>query len=351
MCVGENEASKIFDFGCHKSVAGGCLVENKQGAEMKKHGRKAIVEKADPMTEEDLEQARKEVLCASVSAATLKQYRARMQILRRFAKDTTGEEELGKKHWFAFCLQFASKSRAAGKSALEGYRAAVAFAQRLGEMPGVWAKDDDVVAAMTAVCYRGGERKRPSVRGAMTREMLVELLTWLRSTGQGEMVEVVTVIFGVHGRIEEVMGLKKEDVSDDGIEIPDKVFRAANVSTESPRIVKKKEVITDEAWSILTRRASETESGRLIFPCQETRTHRIRAAMHRAARELGWDEEVLVFDVPHCLRHGRVMELVAEGREGEIKMSKSGIVRYGMPNEGREGDREVRAEFRRGRKK
>jgi hypothetical protein len=172
------------------------------------------VAKADPMTEEDLEQARKEVLCASVSAATLKQYRVRMQILRRFfAKDTTAGEELEKKHWFAFYQQFASKSRAAEKSALEGYRAAVAFAQRLGEMPGVWAKDDDVVAAMTAVCYRGGERKRPSARGAMTREMLGELLTWSRDTSQGEMVEVVTVIFGVHGRIEEVMGLKNEDVT------------------------------------------------------------------------------------------------------------------------------------------
>jgi hypothetical protein len=41
--------------------------------------------------------------------------------------------------------------------------------------------------------------------------------------------------------------------------------------------------------------------------------------MHRAARELGWEEEVLVFDAPHCLRHsdGRVVELVAEGSINE----------------------------------
>jgi integrase len=311
-----------------------------------KGGRKPLVGTATPMSTAEMEECRRAVLRASISGTTLKAYEDRIRILREFAKATDGARELEKRHWFVFCQRFAAASKASSKSALEGYRAAIAFHQDLGEITGTWASDPDVVRALGAVMYQAGARKRPIKRGAITREMLGELVDWLTKTGQEEKIEVVVTLFGTHARIEEVMNLKTFDVEEGGILIPNKTCKASTVGKEQPIIRKARESITEEAWKIIWRRATESPPGRLLFPCEEVRIPQLRAALHRASQELGWDEECLNFGVPHCFRHGRVTEMVEEGRAAEVKMAKSTLERYGMPNEGRLGNPEVRRAFR-----
>jgi hypothetical protein len=55
----------------------------------------------------------------------------------------------------------------------------------MGEVVGNWAFDSDVVRAGSAVIYKGGTRMRPLKRGAITREVLNELLEWMTTSGAG----------------------------------------------------------------------------------------------------------------------------------------------------------------------
>jgi integrase len=175
--------------------------------------------------------------------------------------------------------------------------------------------------------------------------MLSELLNWMKASGQEEKNEIIVTLFGTHARIEEIANLKTTDVEEEGIWIPNKTCKASTVDKEHPRILKARASITEEAWAIIWRRATEKEPGRLLFPCEEVRISQLRAALHRASKELGWEEECLNFAVPHCFRHGRVTEMVEEGRASEIKMAQRTLERYGMPNEGRLGNPEVRKAF------
>ena len=288
----------------------------------------------------------------AVSAKTLCGYKGKIAILERFCQAVRGGATseraadiggnippkdkvcLEKELWFLFCEEFAEKSKNGTKSALEAYRSAVAFFQTLGDVEGSWAGDDDVMRASAAARYQGGVKKQTRKRGALTRDMFEELLDWLRKAGEARFVELLTVAFGCHARISEVIGLKACDVEVGGIWIPNKGFRVATMETQEPRILKPASVIADDAWKIIQRRAEE-RAGRtsaLMFPCKEGRVHELRRVMKRACSELSWEEDVLDFSVLHCLRHGRITDLVGEGRGEEVKMAPSTLLRYGSSN-------------------
>ena len=316
-------------------------------------GRKALVADTTRVNK-DVAFSRRRVLLSSVASKTLAGYKGKILILENFCatvrgwkfdqcaktigKESSPEQrvQLDKDVWFLFCEEFAQRSSNASKSALEAYRSAVGFFQTLGDVEGDWANDDDVIRATAASRYEGGKRKMTRKRGALTSEMFEELLKWLKAVGETRFEELLIVLFGTHARITEIVELKGEDVVAGGIWIPNKAYRVATMEHEEPRILKPASVLSAEAWSILERRSREAKhSTSLLFPCKEGRVHELRAVLKRACEELDWDEDVLKFDVPHCLRHGRVTDLVSEGRGSEVKMAPNTLRRYGKPNASR----------------
>jgi integrase len=311
-------------------------------------GRKPLVVGAK-VDAEDLVQASRRVLLGAVGKKTLEAYQGKIGILGRafagydgtqFQEVKVGLPEapeipvtLKKSHWFKFCEDFAQRS--ASTAGLEAYRAAVAFFQQLGDVGDTWASDPDVSRAIRAARFAGGEAKRP--RGAITTTLFADLLKWLEKSGESRFKDLVTVLFGTHCRIEEIMRLTKGDVIlEKGIMIPNKACRASLLATESPRVLKAWGVMTEEAIAIIrTRVADRMGEDALLFPCREGRAYQLRAVMKRAAEELGWEKGALDLSVPHCLRHGRIVELYSEGRGNEVKMSENVLKRYSKPNEER----------------
>lgn len=309
-------------------------------------GRKAIVENSGRWRGAEIRAARGEVLGQSVSLQTMKGYLSRANVFRRFVKRAGGGRAVpGKKFWFPFCKDFSKKSKNISRSGLEGYRSAILKLQMLGDFPGKWAGDEDVVVACAAGAYKAGVKKKAAVpRGAVSCEQAEALAGWMEEKGRLEMAEAVRALWGTHSREEELLGLKKEDIRNEGIEIPNKNFNANSGPEERPRIIKPWSVISEKAREILVRKGKEAQTGRLLFPCSVFRLHQLRGAMKEGARALDFPDD-LALDIPHAFRHGGIADLVEKGRGEEVRSSVASLRRYGVPNEARRGDKKAKKAF------
>ena len=323
-----------------------------------KRGRQAIV-LGGPII--DPHGARERVLTQSVMSKTLDGYRAKVAIYNAFLKQSSGRGDLSvaeqESFWYCFCETYCEKSTKASKTTLESYRSAIMFLQSIGEFPGKWAEKEDVRKACVAARYAGGLKKVGSLRGALGAESdegkYILLQNWLTENGELNMLDFVVSCYGTHSRLYELAGLKNEDVflttgevdergkvrgiTETGICIPNKCFNAGSQDYEKPFIIKSWDIISSEAKEILEARKKATKVGQLLFPTSQFKLTHLRACMKKALGNGSVETLELTFSSPHCLRHGRIATLVADGRGAVLKSSIASLKRYGAPNVVRNG--------------
>lgn len=310
-------------------------------------GRKALVLGCGPIA--GVDGARERVLENSVMEKTLKGYRSDAKIFDDFLAEQGGTAKEAKNYWFLFCETYCKKSDKATKESLESYRSAILFLQDLGQYPGSWAADTDVKRACYSARYKKGVKKLVVPRGALDEEKLADLRAYLIEKEEMQMLEFVDCCWGTHSRIEELLQLAEDKVVDEGILIPNKNYCCKTADTEPPFTLKGWSIILPEARVILERRrlqAAARKKASLLFPSRDFKAYQLRAVMKKCAVENEWGGD-LVFDVPHCLRHTGIEQMVAEGKGAELKSSLASLKRYGAPNAARgpKGDKKAKKAF------
>jgi hypothetical protein len=249
---------------------------------------------------------------------------------------------------------------------LEAYRSALLFLFSAGAKLGSgetamklegaeWLSKQDTIKSCKAAEYRSGEAKVKVPRGAISAEMTGDLVGWMKGEGKPGMAELAQVLFGAHARVQEVVQLKEDEVDEGvggGFRFRNKMFRCGN--GQPAWLTKGWGEVDVVVKEILLRRKRVAGKGRLLWPCAEFRIGEFRAAMKRAAEALGWGAE-LQFDVPHCLRHGRIAQaMAADDVEEQTKTMRSSVAslgRYGKPNAARTGCKSAKKEFGKALKK
>lgn len=284
--------------------------------------------------------ARASLISLKVSASTLRQYESHRAGFRAFLA-ARGVQE-GESEKDSFFLYLDGLRTTGGPASAGGLRSALLHFQQVDGTE-TWAGDDDVKAAVAGFGYLA--RKEPEqVRGAITPQMLEELLMWLRSGPHRSLEDLVVVSFGVALRGKEAIAIRSGDyvphfATQRGVlgvlkHISNKGFSA--VRSAQPRTVDK-DVLDAAADAVLRRRQASTPAGQLLFPAREGNRDQLRRAIKEGAAVLKWDAR-LVFDGAHCLRHGGVGALSArladdpEGLKRAVRMSAGMVRHYARPN-------------------
>lgn len=258
-------------------------------------------------------QTKRDSVDSSVSPKTLRQYASRCGVLERLAAKL-GLPAVSEEVFFAHAKAYRQRAKRGSRATLEGYRSACAHWELSGRWDSDWASKAAVTKACKGERYRAGAAKQGKV-GAITENMLLELVDWVKSKEpRGEqMAEVLSASLFAVTRITGLLGLKPEYVRPGEISVPNKGYRAATMDRVAPRVWQK--VLHPPTMKMLAARAKRTAPGSLLFPVAEWRLAALRAAVKRAARELGWPRE-LDFRV-HSLRHGGIQWLLGRGVDVE----------------------------------
>jgi integrase len=305
-------------------------------------------------TEDD----RRELFDAAVVPKTFAAYHSCVRRLRDFTilsrNDKKGARELvgcrqgDSLDGFVFSqidyanFMLALRDQGVAQSTADGFRAAVLHfqhRQQFGLLPGEapWADSTKIKKLTKGVAYAS----RRKLRGAITYEMMADLINFCMNEGWSHCVAAIQVQFHTATRRQEVQEMRVGDMSHDRLLIRvDKRLRAIN--DRQPEF--DKEIVTQEARDAFAFAEEGLRRNDKMFSRARVPVRDVRAAIHAASAHFGWEEELGCFFSGHSLRHGgaqRILSItsaeVADALADVLNarrthMSAGTRKRYGKPN-------------------
>lgn len=283
------------------------------------------------------EQARVECTQLSLSHKTIRLYNSRVQIFHTFIEMKRlwldpGYDDIpdnGNVDIFAHFLEhFAKTEGTRCKSTGDGYRSAILHYQRTHNLP-LWASTGSCRSVVDGWHYQGkkADSGLAPVRGQVTRDMHTEMIrySWLHCP---EYTDAFDLAYRCALRPFELMSLCKGSYQDGKINIPDKRSTARN---GMPPFVLKK-VFDTSAKAILSR--LEKDSLRKEMSYFPFSILQLRTKFRKMIVDLGLNNMPgLIFDGPHCLRHGGMAYLVSLNISADdLLVTSSTMAHYIRPN-------------------
>lgn len=241
-------------------------------------------------------EAKQRRIDGAVQEGTKKIYESRINVMeefRRLMKEETWTENL----FAAFLEQLAQ----AGYASAEGHRAALLHHLQRSGQDSSFLQTSTARKMTESVKLKAAVGKRP--RGTITPPMMAELRRWLEGKFP-TFVPICVVAYGAALRWSEVSRIKVGDVTDEVggrglLQLrSDKRVRRGNAIAKGPT-----KVISRDVLLFVRGQEKGKQNGDWLFPPSEAKVAKVREALRAAARELKWPEDV-VFDGPHCFRHG-----------------------------------------------
>jgi hypothetical protein len=270
----------------------------------------------------------------SVAKKTLEQYKNRIEIIEEHMRQqgiTTFDTD-------SFAQFLVLRFPKPTYSTVDGYRAAVQFFQQARglwtEVDGIWSASWQCKHMTAGLVYRGkqGTAHLPQ-RGQVEPQMFADMMRIARKRHR-EVAPALELAYRIALRPHEVMSLHKGSYQEGQVLIPDKRARASNRRS----ILTRKAVLDETAKEILEGFENKPKAGSYwTFDITKFRT-----TFKEIAAELGWNTENLLFDGPHCFRHGGMAHLdalLADTSAGEklrqLQVCEETRRRYTRPNKDR----------------
>ncbi len=240
----------------------------------------------------------------SISARTLTTYNSRIRTLQCFLEEND-EPCLTLEIFAQFLRTLEANTGRATKSTAEGYRCAILHAQRTNNRwieDGTWADSWHCKRVVAGFAYKGrAPTPHHPRRGQVTSDMFADMLIVARRDYL-EYAPALELGYRLALRPSQLLSLHKGCFDGTGVIVPDKRCRSTNRFNLST--VK---TVVDPMARLLLRGLDETRTGP-YFTFSEAS---LRHVFKQIASALSWNTDDLLFDGPHCLRHGGMSHLSA----------------------------------------
>jgi len=233
------------------------------------------------------------------------------------------------------CKRFAA-------STLRGYKSAlVHHLRQVGRRLSDEESDDldEIVQGIAA------EKGPPPAKGPITQERLGDLVQWCHSVGQHLYADGFVVLSGICCRPRDIAELTvgRVDLAQNTVAVRAKRSRVKIAELGAFEV---HEIGAEGARIILRSRLAGRTDSQPLFP--GWRPEVARRLVKSAALQNGWPMDEMLFNGPHCLRHGaatqRFADALAEAQRAGAWRAQSSTRRYAEPEVSRRQRKRPRQE-------
>jgi integrase len=277
-----------------------------------------------------LDEEVKKIRLKTIAASTLKQYRCLVRGLSKFLEELQ-EPSMNKN---LFLLWVVSMDHI-GRGGVDTPKQVLSALRKLQAIEGLWdpeaklwAFDPQLDEACKGLAYQGKDGNRRVARGAITRVMLEELITYCRSHNAGRMVPAFQIAFGGGLRVKQVAHLKCDALIRDETKsfvcvLKDKRVRATAMRSENHVME-----IDEQGARVFEALAYGREPAEFLFKPQDWKYPDLLRTLHEAGVALRWPADLnWVF---HSLRHGQAVDTARESHR--MRMTPKTLRRYKKEN-------------------
>jgi len=227
-------------------------------------------------------------------------------------------------------------------STLRGYKSAAMHYLRVEDKTLSEAENDDLDEVLQGLAAKKGP---PEAKGPITQDRLNELVQWCHGQGQHLYADSFVVLSGICCRPRDIRELLASRV--------DLLRNTVTVRAKRSRVkiaelgaYETHEIGTEGARLILRRRLLGLSETQAVFPKWNDAT--ARRLVKAAARQHGWPMTEMIFNGPHCLRHGaasqRFDEALSAAQQAGAWKSRTSTQRYAEPETSRRQRKKPRIE-------